>query len=711
MDLTRRRFVLAGSLLLASEGGRGARFLTGSRGRAEASESDITRSGPVDRLAIRLGRLIDWDRDELAGLAERYRAGDVISSVVGLVAHLRRGRNVDTGYSAAYIRALRESATGKQKLEAEQAIREGLASARSRGDLFGGGSELGPVDRFQIGLTEDLSSSIFQYTLTCQEHWHDPNRHNFKLVSSTARLIRAIWPLDECADVHLVPQLCRLVDQADALWRQWRQGGDLLSTSGHNQWLSVMKGLYTGGLLFPEIPALARFAGLGPGFFEREIGLLIAPDGFTRERSSSYQWGVVQRFVLLARLMEANGVALSPRYHRRLQAAVGTAWKLVAPDGRAPTLGDKKPVAILDELRQHAARFGIGQAKFIAQSLEPTWQPPYHKFYPSHGQNLFPAYERLQAVEPDSPDTALTDSGYYVMRRDWSRTSDYACLDAGARGNRVTSHDHAAMFNLVLYSRGRPVLVHHGAGGYGDNPERRWRVGSSSHNVSTVDGQDHLPVRSEWRFDGAILPTIDGWRSEKRFAWFSGVHEGYQRLPQSVICRRKLFYLRGEYWILIDRFHGVGQHDYQLHFQVGPPARLAAQGRVITSGRGGNLAIVPVPGLGGRAALEPCPFPYGSKAPHYLTYSLPNQARAIMVTLLVPFENQAVPRIEVEAAEVRCGEQVLTPWEATALNIMIDGRRDFYYDHHMHWSLPWRSQLHASDQRLFHARGGPAAEV
>ena len=36
-------------------------------------------------------------------------------------------------------------------------------------------------------------------------------------------MIRAIWPLDECADEHLVPQLCRLVDQADALWRHWER--------------------------------------------------------------------------------------------------------------------------------------------------------------------------------------------------------------------------------------------------------------------------------------------------------------------------------------------------------------------------------------------------------------------------------------------------------------------------------------------------------
>jgi hypothetical protein len=122
MDLTRRRFVLAGSLLVASEGVPGARFGTGFGGGLEASEADITHSGPAVRLATRLGRLVDWDRDELADLAdlaERYRSGKVISSVVGLVAYLRRGRNVEVGYSAAYVKALRESATGKQKLEAE----------------------------------------------------------------------------------------------------------------------------------------------------------------------------------------------------------------------------------------------------------------------------------------------------------------------------------------------------------------------------------------------------------------------------------------------------------------------------------------------------------------------------------------------------------------------------------------------------------------
>ena len=45
------------------------------------------------------------------------------------------------------------------------------------------------------------------------------------------------------------------------------------------------------------------------------------------------------------------------------------------------------------------------------------------------------------------------------------------------------------------------------------------------------------------------------WHSTPAYAYFSGVHEAYERLALQVSgSRRKVFYLRGEYWILIDRF-------------------------------------------------------------------------------------------------------------------------------------------------------------
>jgi hypothetical protein len=76
-----------------------------------------------------------------------------------------------------------------------------------------------------------------------------------------------------------------------------------------------------------------------------------------------------------------------------------------------------------------------------------------------------------------------------------------------------------------------------------------------SHTVAVADDMHHLPLRAVYRFDGVVMPTVDEWLSTAEFAYFSGAHEAYERLPQKVsACRRKLFYRRGRYWILIDRF-------------------------------------------------------------------------------------------------------------------------------------------------------------
>ena len=75
-----------------------------------------------------------------------------------------------------------------------------------------------------------------------------------------------------------------------------------------------------------------------------------------------------------------------------------------------------------------------------------------------------------------------------------------------------------------------------------------------------------------------------------------------------------------------------------------------------------------------------------------------------MVTLLVPFSDDRVPDVTVEEAEVICGGHTLTPWDATAMTITVNGREDFYFDLHKHWSMPWTSGRYAGAGRLYHSR-------
>ena len=208
-----------------------------------------------------------------------------------------------------------------------------------------------------------------------------------------------------------------------------------------------------------------------------------------------------------------------------------------------------------------------------------------------------------------------------------------------------------------------------------------------------------------------VVPTVDEWLSEPDFAYFSGAHEAYERLERKVPgSRRKLFYLRSKYWILIDRFTPVSPedtHGYQQRFQLGVPSRIESDGRVITKGSGGNLLFVPVAGLCGKVACEPTPYPLeGYPSPDQLTYTREVRGNALLVTLLVPFLDEDVPDVKVELLEVEADCRILDPWEATGLQITVNGNRHVYFDQHMQWNLPWKCGDYEGHARLIHSACG-----
>ena len=474
-----------------------------------------------------------------------------------------------------------------------------------------------------------------------------------------------------CPDELVAHYLVWLTRQSRSEWDWARTWGEtMLGTRGHNWWVHTFGGFWKAGVFFPELRGFGRFASLVPQWLEYELKLVLEPDGFSIERSG-YHYGTVEMFVEQAGIAELNGIEFSAAFKERLAAGKRVRDIVVAPDGGLPHFGD-----------------GFAGHRAPEQAEGPV---------------------RENDGEP--ADTCLPDSGYYFIRQDWSRRADWACIDAGAKGAIADSHDHTDVFGFTMYSRGRPILVDNGAGPYGDTPERTWRVGSASHNTATVDGRDHIPMRSEWRWDAVVMPTVEEWISRPEFAYFSGVHEAYCRLERRVTgARRKLFYLRGQYWILIDRFTAEEEdaaHVYEQHFHPGAATVLEADGRAVTGGPGGNLAIVPVPGATGEATVSPNPHPIdGYDNPDHLCYRRETTGHGLMVVVLVPFEGDDAPDVRAELLPVECDERTLSAWEATAVKITLEGREDVYFDQHMHWNLPWRVGGRGGSGRLYHSAVG-----
>ncbi len=671
-------------------------------------------------LAGKLCDQVDWARPELAAtpFAEAYRTGDFSAAALGLVRHLRERERPLMGYSPQYVAQLREKATPEFCQAARQQVAEVLRGGfmgadwpDGRGALLGARPEV-----LQTGATAEDFSTYARSVAEAREEWPTTKIHS---LATALRYLQAVWPLGECSDEAVLPILAFMVARLRQEWEWARTWGEImLGPQGHNWFACQYGATWKAGLLFPEFRGFARFPAFFPTYFEREIRLLLFPDGFTHEASVAYHAGTMDLFLDCVRLAELNGLCFSREFYDRLRAGYEVEWKLMCPDGGHPPFGDcwARGPYFLSRARSVAALLQIPEAKHLAEVLDPEWQSPFgpmlieNLHYPSVGEDLRRAYQALQARPPSTLDTALLDSGYFVMRENWTAQADYAALEASAKGNVVTSHGHGAVFDLILYAKGRQITVGNAKGPDGvDDPERTWRHQTMSHTVAVVDGEHHLPLRSIYRFAGVVLPTVDEWLSCPEFAYFSGAHEAYERLPKKVGCRRKLFYLRGQYWILIDRFTTAqpdDEHTYPQRFQMGVPTRILEEGRVITDGEGGNLLFVPLAGARGEPAVAPCPYPLpGDYAnPDQLTFTHTQAGNMLFVTVLVPFLGKQPPAVTARLLPVSGDERVLDPWEVTGLEIVVDGRRDVYVDTHMHWSLPWACGGYEGSERLFHSQ-------
>jgi hypothetical protein len=234
-----------------------------------------------------------------------------------------------------------------------------------------------------------------------------------------------------------------------------------------------------------------------------------------------------------------------------------------------------------------------------------------------------------------------------------------------------------------------------------------FRRGSAGHSTTTVDGKSSVPISGDMSFDAVVLPLVQDWISDPKFAYLSAVHEGYRLTAKVPAVRRKVFYLRGGYWIVLDRFSAAAtgdEHTYEAHFHIAAPVRLDADGRAVTEGAGGNLVIAQAGGARGEPTLEDCAFPLkGYANPRHLSFTQKRKGHGLMATVLVPFLNDKVPDVKVTVLAVEQDERLVAPYETTALAIVIDGKRDVYVDQHMHWNLPWNAGGHAGVARLFHS--------
>jgi heparinase II/III-like protein len=338
--------------------------------------------------------------------------------------------------------------------------------------------------------------------------------------------------------------------------------------------------LYVAGRALPQLAASARRATLGRDILVREIDRQICADGGHCERSTHYHKYALDFYLLalaVARITGDDGAADFERAAARLAFA---ARVLSTDRGRLPHFGDddggtlwpltgRDPDDVRDTLAVAAALLERPDLRLGPPTEEAFWILAH----PTLAGRLPEAGSIASVIAPSS--TALSATGYYVSR---SAAGDHLVIDGGPHGFRNGGHAHADALSITFAHRARPLLVDPGTGCYTVDATLRDRFRSTAlHNTAIVDDRPQSEPNGPFHWSSAAAAAVVRWRTNGRFDYFDGTHDGYH--PMDIVHRRRVLAMHDDLLVVADLIAGAGHHATAVHWHVDPRWDVRVQGR------------------------------------------------------------------------------------------------------------------------------------
>lgn len=349
-----------------------------------------------------------------------------------------------------------------------------------------------------------------------------------------------------------------------------------LYSSANNHLIGEAAGLFIAALTWPHWPCAGKWLDEAKAILEREARLQIAPDGVSREQSTSYQQFVLDLLLLPLLAGKANGHWFSAAYESRIEAMLEFVASMMDAGGELPMIGDADDgrVVRLSEsaaasphrslLASGAVLFGRGDFKRKAGRLDDKtrWLV---------GENADALFEGLSSGDAELPvRRAFADGGYYILGCDFESPAEIRVVaDAGPLGYpAIAAHGHADALSFTLSVGGRDFLVDPGTYTYHTAGEwRRYFRGTSAHNTVCVDGTDQSQGGGNFMWLRKANAGCSLWSSTPQIDEFEGWHDGYMHLPDPVMHRRRIVLDKAARRLVIDdRLEMAGEHDVDLLF-------------------------------------------------------------------------------------------------------------------------------------------------
>lgn len=368
-------------------------------------------------------------------------------------------------------------------------------------------------------------------------------------------------------------------------------------------WPLTVQGLalFYAGCLFAELRKAERWRRKGASILTRQIVSEVSPDGRCRTASTAHHRRFIETALHFLLLAERNGERVPSVVRERVGVLLNALLPLRRPDGLMMQIGEGDGEALLSLVARSrddwrglfavsGALLGNGHYAWAAGgfSAEVLW------LLGEAGERAF------DSVTPRAPDEPLSREalrgGYVQMRSGWERRSHQLVLDIGTPADRPPSGRDLLSIQCAAY--GEPVVLDPDLSGTGGH--REWQEfldKTSAHSSLLVDG---VAPGAAWGDGGARRAAapravLRHWSRNERFELADAQHDGYRGLPQPVLHRRRVLFVKRAYWVLIDDLQGAGRHRIDLIFQLAAHHAHVDEGlwAKVWSASGPGLAIKP----------------------------------------------------------------------------------------------------------------------
>ncbi len=355
-------------------------------------------------------------------------------------------------------------------------------------------------------------------------------------------------------------------------------------SSANNHLIGEAAGVFIAAATWPHWPDSARWRSEARAILLHETELQNAPDGVNREQATCYQQFEFDLLLLCSLTARADGDAFPVTFMARLEAMLEYLASIMDAGGHVPMIGDAddgRAVQLSQQpdfnafrslLATGAVLFGRGDFAARAGQLD-------YKTRWLFGAEAAVRFAQAAAHHGELPmRREFPDGGYYVLGCDFDTEREIRMVaDAGPLGyGAIAAHGHADALAFTLSLGGHEMLLDPGTFTYrADNPWRGYFRGTSAHNTLRIDGLDQSEPGGSFLWLGKATAHCTAWHSTEKEDRFEGWHDGYARLPDPVIHRRRIVLDKPRRRIRIeDHLQMSGTHQVELFFHCAEDCRL-----------------------------------------------------------------------------------------------------------------------------------------